>query len=96
MITKQQAGTVVNKFKMVPRMRKELFYQFFWKEKLVLTTAVPKGRGQLNCSDKFRNQLKLNDQQLSLAIRCPFKLRHYIAHLKEIGAIAKDEDDEKS
>lgn len=93
MITKQEAGRVVAKFGMEERNRKELFYKFFWNGTLVLTTAIPKGRGQLNCSDKFRNQLRLNDEQLKGAIKCPFKLADYIAHLKAIGLIPEDDED---
>ena len=85
MITKQEAGKVVKKFEMEPRHGKELIYK--------LTTAIPKGRGQLNCSDKFRNQLRFNDEQLKAAIKCSLRRPHFIAHLKSIGKIPEDDKD---
>lgn len=93
MITKQEAARVVEKFNMTPRKRKELRYTLFWNDSVILTTAIPKGKGTLRCSDKFRNQLRLSDEQLRAAIRCPFKLSDYIAHLKSIGKIEEEEED---
>jgi hypothetical protein len=93
MITKQEAGKVVTKFEMQERKGKHLFYKLLWKNQIVLTTAIPHGRGPLNCRDKFRNQLHLNDKQLNEAVDCSFKLEHLIEHLKDIGLISEDEAD---
>ena len=90
MITKQEAGRVVKKFEMEERKGKHLFYKFIWNGRLVLTTAIPKGKGPLNCRDKFRNQLHLSEEQLDKAVDCPFKLSHFIAHLKSIGLIPEE------
>jgi len=92
MITKQEARKVVSKFEMEERKGKHLFYKLLWKEKLILTTAIPHGKGPLNCRDKFRNQLYLNDQQLNSAVACPFKLADLVRHLKSIGQIPEDDD----
>lgn len=92
MITKQEAGKVVKKFEMQERKGKHLFYKLLWKDRIILTTAIPHGKGPLYCRDKFRNQLYLDDEQLNKAVNCPFKLKHLITHLKSIGLIPEDED----
>ena len=38
-------------------------------------------------ADKFRTQLKLNEEQLRNAIRCPFRYEDYIRVLTEKGII---------
>ena len=91
MITKQEAVKVAQKFGMQERKGKHLFYKLVWKGQTVLTTAVPKGKGPLNCRDKFRNQLELSEKQLDDAVACPFKREHLIEHLQEIGKIPEDD-----
>jgi len=93
MITKQEAVKVVTKFGMQERKGKHLFYKLAWRGRTVLTTAIPKGKGPLNCRDKFRNQLELSESQLDDAVACPFKREHLISHLKSKGIIPKDEED---
>ena len=92
MITKQEARRVVSKFEMEERKGKHLFYKLKWRGDTVLTTAIPHGKGPLNCRDKFRNQLYLSDEQLSEAVACPFKREHWLNHLREIGVIPEGED----
>lgn len=92
-ITKQEAGRVVTKFEMKERKGKELFYKLIWGGKTIITTAIPKGKGPMYCSDKFRNQLCLSEAQLEGAIKCPFKRGDLIKHLKSIGLISEDEDE---
>ncbi|HEX4966189.1 MAG TPA: hypothetical protein VF173_35600 [Thermoanaerobaculia bacterium] len=94
MITKQEARQVVKKFKMEERKGPHLFYKLVWKEKIILTTAIPHGKGPLTVEDKFRNQLRLNRNQLDKAVECPFRLPEFIAHLKAIGKIPEDDKDE--
>ena len=91
MITRQEAGRVVKKFGMQERKGKELFYKLVWKGTTILTTAIPKGRGPLHIRDKFRNQLRLDHEQLADAVKCPFKESHYIEHLKSIGLIPESD-----
>lgn len=91
-ITKQQAIRVATKFGMEERKGKHLFYKFIWKGVLVLTTAVPKGKGPLHCRDKFRSQLRLSEGQLEDAVACTFNASHLIEHLKQIGRIPDDDD----
>ena len=92
-ITKQEAIRVVEKFKMKARKGPELFYKFTWRGQTILTTAIPKGKGPLNCADKFRKQLTLSEEQLELAKKCPFKRPQLIDHLKTAGEIPANEDD---
>jgi hypothetical protein len=92
MITKQQAIRVATKFGMEERKGKHLFYKFIWKGIIVLTTAVPKGKGQLHCRDKFRGQLRLSEGQLEDAVACSFGLSQLIEHLQQIGKIPKEDD----
>jgi hypothetical protein len=92
MMTKQEAGRVVIKFGMQERKGKELFYKFIWQGTTILTTAIPKGRGSLHIEDKFRNQLRLNAEQLADARKCPFKRQHYVQHLKDIGLIPEEDE----
>jgi len=86
-IKKNQALKVLQKLKFKYRTNKERFAKFYFEETLILTTSVPKGKGDLYVSNQFRQQLKLNEQQLSDAIRCPLDFNKYIEHLKSIGKI---------
>jgi len=95
-ITKQEAGRVVTKFGMQERKGRELFYKFVWRGRTVLTTAIPKGKGPLNCGDKFRKQLELSEGQLGLAVKCTFRRPDFIAHLKNAGEIPESEEDEEA
>lgn len=92
MITKQEAGKVVTKLGLMERKGKELFYKLVYRGTTVLTTAIPKGKGPLIVTDKFRNQLRLNQTQLADAVKCPFKEAHYLEHLRSIGLISDPED----
>ncbi|HWM94432.1 MAG TPA: hypothetical protein VN493_27000 [Thermoanaerobaculia bacterium] len=92
-ITKQEAGKVVKKFKMKERKGKELFYKFIWKGTTVLTTAIPKGKGPLNCANDFRKQLLLSEEELEAAKKCPFKRPDLIARLKKAGEIPEGDED---
>jgi hypothetical protein len=91
-ITKQEAGKVVKKFGLQERKGKEIFYKLVYNGVTILTTAIPKGRGPLYITDKFRNQLYLDPEQLAGAIKCPFKESHFIAHLKQINLIPDSDD----
>jgi len=86
-IKKNQALKVLKKLKFQYRTRKEKFAKFYFEDTLILTTSVPKGKGDLYVSNQFRQQLKLNEKQLSDAIRCPLDFQEYIDHLKSIGII---------
>jgi hypothetical protein len=94
-ITKQEAGAVVRKFGLTERKGKELFYKFTWKGRTILTTAIPKGKGPLNCRNEFRKELLLSEEQLASAIKCPFKRAHFVAHLKKAGEIPEDDKDDE-
>jgi hypothetical protein len=80
-IKKQQATKVLKKLNFEMRVAKERFAKFRHKGKLILTTAVPKGKGDMYVSNQFRKQLKLSDSQLREAINCPLGYREYLDHL---------------
>jgi len=86
-IKKREALSVLEKLCFDARTRKERFAKFFYDGKLVLTTAVPKGSGDNYSSNQFRQQLKLDEEQLGQAIRCPFRYKDYVAHLRDHGHI---------
>lgn len=90
MITIRDATRVVKKFDMEERRAKHVQYKFIWNGKIVLTTALPHGRGPLNCRDKFRNQLYLTPAQLDTAVDCSFKLRDFVENLRKAGLIPED------
>lgn len=82
-IKKKEALRVLKKFEMLLGGKKERIAKFYYNGKRYLSTAVPKGRNDMRCTDKFRKQLHLNEEQLKEAVRCPFRKKHFIAHLFE-------------
>ena len=88
---KRDALKVVKKLGFSLRHGKELFAKYKHEGQLVLTTAVPKGRGDLHFESAFRKQLCLNRVQLDAAVRCPFRARHYVEHLRKIKKIPEQD-----
>lgn len=86
-MTKQEALKVVRKLGLRERKGKEIFFKFVYGGTTILTTAVPKGKGELRIERKFRQQLKLTKEQLAAAVKCPFKRRHYLKHLRDLAVI---------
>ena len=87
---KKAALRVVQKLGFEIRTRKERFALYRHRGKLILTTAVPKGHGDLYVANQFRQQLKLSREQLREAVRCPFGAREYLEHLLDLGHIESD------
>jgi hypothetical protein len=90
-MTKREALKVVRKLGLKERKGKELFFKLVHDGTTILTTAVPKGRGDLRIERKFRQQLKLTSEQLKGAIKCPFKRKDFLAHLRAISVIEQPE-----
>jgi hypothetical protein len=86
-IKKQEAMGIVKKFEMVIRPGKEIIAKFCYNDTFPIYTRIPKGKGDMQCTGKFRAQLHLNEEQLKEAIRCPFKKEHFINNLREKGYI---------
>jgi hypothetical protein len=86
-ITKQKAIAVCEKLGLVKRARKEIQFKFVYNGRTIMTTAVPKGKGELHIEDKIRNQLLLDRVQFASAIQCPFKEADYLEHLQRIGEL---------
>jgi hypothetical protein len=95
-MTKQEALRIVEKLGFTARKGKELFFTYRHNGKLITTTAIPKGKGTLHVENDFRQQLRVNRDQLALAKKCPFGAEEYRHHLVEIGLIDKDEEDAKN
>lgn len=89
MITIQEGIKIAKKLGLQERKGKEIFFKFVYEGMTILTTAVPKGRGPLLLTEKFRNQLLLDRDQFDDAVKCPFKAANYIDHLDDIGRIVK-------
>jgi hypothetical protein len=86
-VKKKAALAVVKKLGFKVRKGKENFAKFHHNGLLILTTAVPKGRGDMYVSNQFRLQLRLSREQLDLAVRCPFGPGEYLAHLEKTGLL---------
>lgn len=86
-IKKREALAVLRKFQMPLAGKKERIAKFYYKDMFILSTAVPKGRKDMGCSDKFRKQLHLCPEQLSKAVACPFRREHFVVKLREKGII---------
>ncbi|MFC1699985.1 hypothetical protein ACFL1I_08560 [Candidatus Omnitrophota bacterium] len=89
-IKKKEALAVLNKFNMPPAGKKERLAKFYYQGERILTTAVPKGRGDMICTDKFRSQLHLSPEQLRKAVACPFRIDDFILKLREKGYISSN------
>jgi hypothetical protein len=89
-MTKQEALRIVEKLGFTARHGKELFYKYVYQGKLITTTAIPKGRGTLHIENDFRQQLRVNREQLALAKKCPFGAKEYRKHLAEVGLIDEE------
>jgi len=92
MITIEEALKIARKLGLQERRGKEIFFKLVHGGRTILTTAVPKGRGPLLFTNKFRNQLLLNQEQFEGARKCPFQDSHYLAHLTTIGRIPESDD----
>lgn len=89
-MTKQEALRIVEKLGFTARHGKELFYKYVHQGKLITTTAIPKGKGTLHIENDFRQQLRVNREQLALAKKCPFGAKEYRQHLTEVGLIDEE------
>jgi len=86
-LKKRRALAILEKFKLKIRPGKENFATFYYNDKFILTTTVPKGQGDFYSVDKFRNQLRLDENQLRDAERCPFGYNEFVANLIKKGYI---------
>lgn len=86
-LKRQEAMRILHKLRFEIRSTGERFAKFYFNGTLVLTTAVPKGKGDMYVSNQFRQQLKLAESQLLEAKRCPFGYDEYVAHLRAAGRL---------
>jgi len=58
-------------------------FKFVFNGVYVLRTRFSHGAGEMRATDKFRTQLKLNENQLKGVIQCTFEYEDYVALLKQ-------------
>ncbi len=78
----REFDTVINKFGFASRDSGD---RLAWLEidgRVVVRTKRSLGKGDMPCADLIRQQLKLNENQLRLAIACTFSRDDYISHLR--------------
>jgi len=86
-IKKKEALGVIKKFGLPLKGKKERIAILHSNGQRILSTAVPKGRGDMICTDKFRSQLCLNEDELRGAVQCPFGKPEWFSKLKMLGRI---------
>jgi len=77
---------VIAKFGMETRYGRDLFAWLIHEGKVVVRTKRSGGRDDPP-ANLVRNQLKLNEAQLTAAIRCTFGREDYIKNLRDKGII---------
>ncbi len=82
-IKTKDAIKVLMKFKYVTRDTGDTHAKFYHNGKMVLVTKISHGSGDMPCANEFRQQLKLNEDQMIDAIRCPFRYEDYVETLKQ-------------
>lgn len=89
-IKKDEARKVTKKFKFEPpRQTHHSIYWFYHNGQKILKTRISHGRGAFNATDKFRTQLKLDEDQLRDSITCTFGYKEYVELLTRKGRIQK-------
>ena len=84
----REAEQVVTKLRLEPAGKKRHNqYKFVFNGVYVLRTRFSHGAGEMRATDKFRTQLKLNENQLKGVIQCTFEYEDYVALLKQKGLI---------
>jgi len=69
--------------------KRENQYYFFHDERLILTTAVPKGDGDIRkgTANEIRSQMLLCYKQFQEAYSCPLRHDDYVRKLQSKGRI---------
>jgi|GEM_PF-1432768 len=79
---------IVNKIGLQIRDGRDLFAWFEHEGKIVTCTRRSKGSGDLPMQHSIRQQLKLNERQLSELIYCSFGRENYIGILRAQGLLS--------
>lgn len=87
-LTAKDFDRVVDKLGMVTKPGKHQKALFYYEGKVATWTMRSHGRGDLGrVENAIKRQLLVNTQQLRDLVQCPMNREHYVAHLKQIGAI---------
>jgi len=79
----REAEQLLNKLRFEPpRQTHHKRYQFRYGGKTIFTVYHSHGSGEMKATDKFRIDLKLNQQQFREAIQCPLNYDEYVEILK--------------
>lgn len=88
-VKKRQARRMLDKLHFVCKGRKEIQYYFYHNGKLLFTTAIPKGEGDIHkhTQNEIRSQMLLCLEQFQQAYNCPMRYEEYFEKLEEKGII---------
>jgi len=88
-LKKREAKAIVDKLQMEYRHKKHNYGWLKYKGKPILTVYFSHGKGDMpgKIPDKFRQDLKINEDQLKDLRDCPLSREDYIEILKEKGFI---------
>ncbi len=87
-LTRSEFDLIVSKLSLVIRSTDHVHAWLVYGGKIVVRTKRSHHKGgDLPCSDKIRQQLKVNEDQLKGLISCTFGYADYIEHLKSRGII---------
>ena len=78
---------IVRKFDMKTRHGPDLHAWFVHDDKVITRTRRSKGSGDVPMQHSIRQQLKLNEDQLSEAISCGLTREGYVEILREKGLL---------
>ena len=86
-ITAREFDKVINKFGFETRETSHVHAMLRVDGKVVVKTRRSRQTGDLRASNAIRQQLHLNDLQLTDAIRCPLGQEGYLAILAQKGIL---------
>jgi hypothetical protein len=88
-LKKIEAQAITNKLQIEYRQKKHNYGLLKYKGKPILPVYFSHGRGDMpgNVPDKFRQSLKLNENDFENLKNCPLSREDYIEILKEKGLI---------
>ncbi len=88
-LKKIEAQAIINKLKIEHRHKKHNYGLLRYKGKPILSVYFSHGRGDMpgKVPDKFRQSLKINENDFKNLKNCPLSREDYIEILKEKGLI---------
>ena len=78
---------IVKKLNLVTRNTGDRYAWFEYEGRVITRTKCSHGKGDVPAPHMIRQQLKLNEQQLSSLIACNFKYDDYVTLLRSKGLL---------